>query len=291
MTKPNLSWVTGPSMQLTGGDEDFVIYHIPNGCKFLNYRYKVKEITGGASHTVQYVEKDSKIEINQAFNKNDSSEDGFKVALTLPVLEIGCPGEMEAKLSKLEVENRKKDHAMKNSNQAIIVHGITKKGGRVYGKPGKLDVVIEVHLEREPQEHPLGYMLVGGLVVAMLAWIVLYKKSGRWYEKQFGVCVRFVGKHMGGALGEFKYLFLEEVADHTFHGGKQVKGKPSPYQRFGVVIMLVVVAVGMIVYFVVPLAKENPSVKKWVDQAGRKLNKIFGGVDEKKKEKTSKKET
>jgi hypothetical protein len=236
----------------------------------------VKKSTGGSSHTVQYVEKDSKIEINQAFNKDERSEVGWNVGVKLPVLEIGCPGNMEAKLAKLEAEKREKHHAVNHSHRAIVLHGTTTKGGKLWGQLGKLEVEIEVYLERETQERPLGYMLVGGLVVVMLAaWISLYKKSGPWYEILFGTCVRFVGKSAKEAVGGIKHLLLEEISDHTFDG-KQVQRKPFPYQSFGVVIMLVIAAVGMIVYFVFPLPKEK--VKKWVDQADRKLNEIWDGV-------------
>jgi hypothetical protein len=141
--------------------------------------------------------------------------------------------------------------------------------GILWGIQGELEVLIEVCLEREGEpQHPLGYML-GGLVpvVVMLAWIGLYKKSGPWYKKFFGQFVRFVGKSVDEPFGGVEYLLLEEISDHTFDG-EQVKGKPFPLQSFGVVIALVIVTAVTIIYCVVPLAKENPQIKKWIDEVG-----------------------
>jgi hypothetical protein len=285
-TNPTLTWVTGPSMQLRGGNEDFVIYHIPNGFKFVDYRYKVKKSTGGASHTVKYVAANSKTEIDQAFNKEKRTEHGGRVEVNLPVVEI-VAAKVEAKLTKLKIEEKKKGHAAKHSHRALCLHGTTTKGS-FFGGKGELEVLIEVCLERdgEPQR-PVGHMMLGGIVVVVLAWIGLYNKSV-WYEKRFGQFVRFVGKSVGEAFGGVKYLLLEEISDHTVDGN-QVKGKHFPLQSLRVIKELVIViAVVAIIYFVVPLAKESPQVKKLIDEVGRKINKKVGGVDENAAKKTSK---
>jgi hypothetical protein len=171
-----------------------VIYHIPNGCKFLAYRYKVKKSTGGASHTVQYVEANSKTEINQTFNNEERKEHGGNVEAKLPVVEI-VAAELEAKLTKLESKEREKHHAVNHSHRAIVVHGTTTKGGNLWGKQGELEVVL---------------------------------------------------------------------------------------------LVLIIVTTGMIIYWVIPVAKENPRVKKWVDEAGRIINKK-DGVGEKQTEEDMKK--
>jgi hypothetical protein len=285
-TNPTFSWVTGPSMHLVGKEEGSVVYHIPNGCKLLDYRYKVKESSGGASHTVQYVERNSKTEIDHEFNKEKKRELGGNVEVKLlPVIEIGS-GKVGAHGIRHKIDSMKKHHAAKYSHSAIVVNGKTTKGGNLWGKQGELEVLIEVCLEREPRR-PLWYNMLGGLIVVMLAWISLYKKSGPWYETVFGKCVRFVGKSAGEAFGGFKYLLLQEISDHTFDG-KQVKAKHFPYQSFGVVMiaLVVIVTAWPIIYCVVPLAKKNQYIKKWVDEVGRKINKIFGGVDENKAKKT-----
>lgn len=104
---------------------------------------------------------------------------------------------------------------MNHSHRAIVVHGTTTKGGNLWGKQGELEVVIEVYLERQEPQRPLGFMF-GGVIVVTLASIGLHKKSGPWYEKLFGGFVRFVGNSVAEAFGGVKYLLLEEISDHTF---------------------------------------------------------------------------
>jgi hypothetical protein len=65
----------------------------------------VKKSTGGASHTVQYVEANSKTEIDQTFNKEEKEEHGGNVEAKLHVVE-SVARKLEAKLTKLESKER-----------------------------------------------------------------------------------------------------------------------------------------------------------------------------------------
>ena len=201
-------WASGPSLHIhKGGEEKDVTYYIPSGCKFLEYRYKKHDVHN-ASVTVQYVEANSKSEIQQSRDKEQNARNSAKFGVA--VTNISPSASIEATLSKERKKRKNKGHSAAYSHSAIVVEAETSKGSLV-AYAGKVDVDIEIRLLRE--SYPYGYMINAGFLVLLLmvTWISGTRRP--WYKKVFSEIVRLVSRNAQKVAEGLNYLLLEEIIE------------------------------------------------------------------------------
>jgi hypothetical protein len=147
----NAVWVSGPSMTIRDDHREVLVFHIPNGAKYLDWRKKTGNwhTKGSASVSVYYVEANSKSEIHKRFEEDHLRDGGGKLKVfaepVLPGMSAGLAGSLRRHRRDLDVADVKTYF----KNRAIVVEGKTKKRQTLTGKSSKIDVQVEICLEYE----------------------------------------------------------------------------------------------------------------------------------------------
>mmetsp|Transcript_16454 Transcript_16454/g.21524 ORF Transcript_16454/g.21524 Transcript_16454/m.21524 type:complete len:334 (+) Transcript_16454:56-1057(+) len=249
---PTCSWVTGPEVFVKGSSADYerVSWSVPKGKIIRDYEVHNKSKGKHARYNIQYLAANSVMELNQANNKKDQATFGMNTAGEVDVVGAkGATGVFSATLDKRLFKEQQNRLFQSTSHQVIVLSASIGKGG---WKGSTVDVKVRVLLEDTHNWQPIG---LGGVIVAMLGvWITAAKKHGPWYEKAFGLGVRFTGNSVGGFA-----ILLKNVleAQHDPHQ-RQVKPLPLPfpYQSFGAAVIALVIVT----------AVTNYDFKKWVDE-------------------------
>jgi hypothetical protein len=150
-----VEWRPGPHIRLsTSNDARTEVYHIPlpSGYRYWGYRERPGSVVQRASCTIRYVEANSAEEISRLEQYTDESSLEARLSADFAggVVNLGTLG---GGGQGAQSHGRQGGHAARFTHAALVVYVSTKRN-RVFKKESKVDVQLEIGIERIDEDAP-----------------------------------------------------------------------------------------------------------------------------------------
>ena len=136
-------WRSGPFMKLDSDETKTVVFHIPSGNRYKDYRFKTGPVIQRASLTIRYVEANNEEDIRRLVASNDDTELKTQLNAGFQAVPLGTfEGGFQSLLNKCHQEV----HVQRTKHAGLVLFGKTKKD-KLCRKGSKIDVQLEICAE------------------------------------------------------------------------------------------------------------------------------------------------
>jgi len=137
-------WMKGPFMKLHSNDTQTVVFHIPSGKRYQDYRLKQGSLIKRASVTIRYVEANNSEDYQSLVAVKNSTQ--LEAKLTADFGNVVTLGTFEGGVQSTCNKFHQDLHVQRTKHAGLVLFGKTKKD-KLCRKGSKIDVQLEICAE------------------------------------------------------------------------------------------------------------------------------------------------
>ena len=145
----------GPFMKLDSNDTQTVVFHIPSGERYKDYRLKQGSVIQRASVTIRYVEANNSEDYQSLVAVKNSTQ--LQAKLTADFGNVVSLGTLDGGVQSSREKSHQEEHVQRVVHAGLVLFGKTEKNGLGCKESNKsiINVQLEICVEKTEEAPPV----------------------------------------------------------------------------------------------------------------------------------------